>query len=97
MKTTPMIFTAFLLSTTIGGSAGLAQGGGQGMVGTACQVEIAKHCAGVSHGRGAVPACLAQHQAELSEACKAALAAKGPGWRRGQGMGQGFGRGRPGG
>ena len=65
----------------------LAQGTGQGLVGTYCKAEIAKFCPNVPHQRGAVPACLEQHQAELSDDCRQALASKGPGWGQGRGMG----------
>lgn len=79
-----------LTSITIGATAAmLAQGpavaAGQGPVGTWCQAEIAKYCADVAHGVGAVPACLAKYKAELSPVCQRALANKGPGGGLGQG------------
>jgi hypothetical protein len=66
-----------------------AQGTGGGLVGTYCKAEIAKYCANVKHGTGAIPACLAKHKAKLSNSCKNALARKGPGGGLGQGQGQG--------
>lgn len=63
-----------------------AQGMGKGLVGSYCQAEIAKYCANVAHGTGAVPACLATHKKSLSPQCQQALANKGPGGGLGQGQ-----------
>lgn len=54
------------------------RGPGQGLVITHCKDEIAKYCADVPHGAGAVPACLEKHKANLSDACKTALDSRGP-------------------
>ena len=68
---------------------GMGMGAGRGMVQTNCKAEIAQYCAGVPHAAGAVPACLNKHKDKLSNACKGALARKGPGGGRGQGKGPG--------
>ena len=68
--------TAGLLTVAMAMSApAWAQGPGPrpAMVAVNCEAEIAKHCADVQHGRGAVPACLEKHVDELSDACKTAL------------------------
>lgn len=90
MKTfTVVAFAAVIASVPVGGA--IAQGAGQGLVGTYCKPEIAKFCPNVPHQRGAVPLCLERHAAQLSQDCKWALANKGPGWGRGQGMARGQG------
>ena len=38
-----------------------------------CQEDVQKFCKNVGKARGAVIACLQQHMAELSEACKTKL------------------------
>ena len=38
-----------------------------------CQEDVQKFCKDVGETRGAVVACLQQHMAELSEACKTKL------------------------
>lgn len=38
-----------------------------------CKEDRAKFCADVKPGGGAVPKCLAEHDADLSAACKAAM------------------------
>ena len=43
---------------------------------TACAADVQKHCPDVERNRDAIRACLQTHAAELSEACKAAAAAK---------------------
>jgi hypothetical protein len=73
----------------MGMGMGMGMGGGGAMVKTNCKSEIAKYCADIPHKAGAVPACLNQHKDELSNACKGALARKGPGGGRGQGKGPG--------
>jgi hypothetical protein len=46
-----------------------------------CQAETAKLCAGIEPGGGRLAKCLRGHEAELSDACKAAVTA---GWRGGR-------------
>lgn len=55
---------------------------GSGPVGVACQSDIAKHCAGLSHGNGAVRSCLESKRAEVSKACASALDNTGFGRRK---------------
>ena len=92
---------AALAASVVAGSA-LAQGMGPqgqgrgmmmggGMVMDQCKAEIAKYCAQVPHGAGGVPACLQEHNAELSDQCKTALSGKGPGMHQGMVPGQGRG------
>ena len=63
---------------------------GQGMVAAQCTADIAKHCAGISHGQGRVRTCLEEHKSALSAGCKTALESRGAHHGgRGQGAGQG--------
>jgi hypothetical protein len=41
----------------------------------ACQGDVSKFCADVKPGHGRIVACLSEHSAELSDACKAQLPA----------------------
>ncbi len=68
-----------------------AQGTGQGPVATACQEDIAKFCAGLEHGQGAVRKCLQSNKEKVSAGCKTALDTTGPG----SGMGGGKGPAKP--
>jgi hypothetical protein len=43
---------------------------------SACSADVQKFCADASKGKGEVRACLDSHQAELSDDCKAARAAR---------------------
>jgi hypothetical protein len=59
--------------------AALAQGGPQssperGKVRAACAADIQKFCASIERAKGAMRACLDQHQASLSSECNAARA-----------------------
>ncbi|NQW12197.1 MAG: PepSY domain-containing protein [Alphaproteobacteria bacterium] len=56
-----------------------------GPVATQCAADIAKYCANLSHGGGAVRACLEEHEHEVTQACRTALETTG----HGSGMGQG--------
>jgi hypothetical protein len=38
----------------------------------ACAADAAKYCSGVERAKGAMRSCLQTHEAELSDACKAA-------------------------
>jgi hypothetical protein len=42
-----------------------------------CKEDRQKFCGDVIAGKGGVKACMKQHEAELSDACKAARKAKG--------------------
>lgn len=66
----------------------------QGPVAAACQAEIAKFCAGLEHGQGAVRQCLETNKDKASAACKTALDTTGPGKGMGGGMGGGMGAGQ---
>lgn len=59
----------------------------QGPVAAACAAEIAKHCAGLEHGQGAVRQCLEANKDQASDACRNALDTTGPGKGMGGGMG----------
>jgi hypothetical protein len=49
---------------------------GKGLLKGACSADVQKFCADAPRGKGQVRACLETHQAELSEACKTAMAAR---------------------
>ena len=53
----------------------------------ACAGDVQKLCAGVPSGGGRIVACLKQHQAEVSDGCKQAIAKamRGPGGGAGSG------------
>jgi len=53
----------------------------------ACASDVQKLCAGVSAGGGRIVACLKQHQAEVSDGCKQAIANAMQGSRGGPGAG----------
>jgi hypothetical protein len=67
------VFALSLLSLSV-----LAQtpetkpGKGQG----ACSADVQKFCAETPRGKGQVRGCLESHQADLSDTCKAAMAAR---------------------
>jgi hypothetical protein len=54
-------------------NAALAQGGG-GPVRAACQSDVHALCGAVQPGGGRIRDCMRQHRAELSAACKIAIA-----------------------
>jgi len=57
-----------------GGGGGGGPGGGSGMR-EACQADMQKYCSSVQPGdRQARFQCMQQHQADFSDACKAAMA-----------------------
>ena len=87
MKTILKTVLSGTILSAMASTGSFAQGGGQGLVGTNCKADIAKYCANVPHGAGAVPACLAKQKDNLTADCKAALARKGPGGGLGQGKG----------
>lgn len=49
-----------------------------GPVASACQSEMEKYCADMSHGQRGVRTCLEDHQEQVSTACKEALDSTGP-------------------
>jgi hypothetical protein len=59
-----------------GNGQGNGQGGGQGggQVRAACQNDIRAMCGSVQPGGGRIRDCMRQHRAELSAACKVAIA-----------------------
>ena len=40
----------------------------------ACAADMAKHCANVERAKGAMRSCMAEHETQLSDGCKAARA-----------------------
>jgi Cysteine rich repeat len=50
-------------------------GSGKGQLRNACSAEAQKFCANTPRGKGQLRSCLEEHQAELSETCKVAIAA----------------------
>ncbi len=73
-----MAATAAILTPA---SIASAQGVGRGPVASACAPEIARYCAGKTHGYGAVRACLEVHRQRVSGQCRYALGHTGYGWR----------------
>jgi len=55
-------------------SAAPAKADQRGGVRAACAEDVAKHCANVERGRSAIRACLQANAAQLSDACRAAVA-----------------------
>lgn len=43
-------------------------------VATECEADIEAHCSDVQIGEGRILACLSEHEAEIGESCKAAIA-----------------------
>ena len=67
-------------------SAAIAQqGAGTGPVATACESDIAKHCAGKSHAGREIRTCLEANKAKVTAACKTALETTGGGQGKGPG------------
>ena len=48
---------------------------GTGKRWTACETEIQKFCSNIEKGKGKLRACLNEHTADLSDGCKASMAA----------------------
>ncbi len=92
----PFHLAALAGAAALAATAALAQqpgrGAGQGPVMSQCKDDIAKFCAGKSHG-GDVRACLTAKAAEVSVGCKGALETTGGKQGKGQGMGPGKGAG----
>ena len=82
--------SAVLIFATLGLSASVAfaadQPSNSGARG-ACKADSEKLCPGVERGHGRIAACLRQNEAQVSAACKDAMAkaAQGLGFRHGQG------------
>jgi hypothetical protein len=81
------VLTVILTVTgAIPGAASIAAAAGHGarrsLIGTRCQEEISKMCDDVKPGGGRLARCLREHEAELSNDCKAALAASWTGRAR---------------
>jgi len=49
---------------------------GKGALRSACSAETQKFCASTPRGKGQLRSCLQEHQAELSDGCKAAMSAQ---------------------
>jgi hypothetical protein len=77
---------------------GQGQGGGAGKQGRggklreACQADFEKHCKDAPHERGARMKCLEGHEANLSPACKEALAKARERWKGKENAGGGSGK-----
>ena len=69
---------AAAVALTVGAGAAMAQQG-QGPVATACNDDLAKLCAGKSHGNREARSCLETNKAKVSAACKTALDTTGGG------------------
>ena len=61
----------FVFSSSMAMGAEQAQTGGPR---TACKADVEKLCAGVQHGGGRIAGCLKQNEAQVSAACKDAMA-----------------------
>ncbi len=48
---------------------------GRGRLKAGCSGDVQKFCASAPRGKGQIRACLESHQTELSDSCKAAMAA----------------------
>ena len=71
----PVFVAALAASLAIAGAA-LAQPQGGGGVRAACQADFQKLCPDAKPGPGGtLRACIRDHQAQLSDGCKSALAA----------------------
>ena len=58
-----------------GGGGGMGRmGGGGGAMRQACSADLEKLCPGVQPGGGRIGQCLREHQDQVSEGCKSALA-----------------------
>jgi len=68
MRTTLFVVST---STTVALAADQAPSSGRR---AACKADIEKFCTGVHPGGGRIPACLKQKEAQLSAACKDAIA-----------------------
>ena len=49
--------------------------GAKGLLKGACSADVQKFCADTPKGKGQVRACLEAHKGEVSDTCKAAMAA----------------------
>ena len=70
------------LALCLGGAASVfaaddatSSSSGTGKHWTACQAEIQKFCSNIDKGKGKMRACLNEHTADLSDGCKASMAA----------------------
>jgi hypothetical protein len=71
MKRALFIIAALTLSTTVVLAAEPAPGQGPR---AACKADVEKLCRGVQPGHGRIAACLKQNEAQVSAACKEAIA-----------------------
>ena len=72
MKRGVLVLSTFVLSTT--GALAADQSPGSGSPRTACKADVEKLCSDVSPGSGRILACLRQNEAQVSAACKEAIA-----------------------
>lgn len=86
-KRTMIAVAATAVTMLVAAGAAYAQ---RGPVAYACDREIGRYCAHVSHGGGAVRACLQRHRWQLSRHCKSALDGTGGGRGWGGGGGRGW-------
>jgi hypothetical protein len=69
------VITALVIASAAmlgAGSALAADDGAQPVGKAACKADAQKLCPGVKPGEGRIAACLKEHRAEVSPACKAA-------------------------
>jgi hypothetical protein len=71
MRTTLLVISTLAMWTTVALAADQAPSGSRR---AACKEDIAKFCPGIHPGGGRIPACLKQNEAQLSSACKDAIA-----------------------
>lgn len=67
---TPLLLLALALGLPLAGPAAAADRAAA----MACRADFKKLCAGVKPGEGRGAECLKQHEAELSDGCKTAMA-----------------------
>lgn len=71
MRITTLSVLALLMATLLGAGPALAA---DRAAAQACRADFKKLCSGVKPGEGRGAQCLKQHEAELSDGCKTAMA-----------------------
>ena len=77
-----IVSVAVLLSLAAVSSASEGHGGHG-----ACRADVEKLCPGTQPGGGAIRKCLHEHEADLSDACKQAMARRREHWQQRHGEG----------